>query len=294
VNSAQLLDTTIFTLELVHAQSNAILQVLDSVVVAPRSGSMMPTFSGNDVRSVLHATQIQTKHAGETVFIRAVPYRYGPTPHRMYAYKERSFFNLSMLYRDMQSSSDHSPVKIAPTNVMPRRFDPLFSDTCYTAYLNAIVSYWDEDTSRKCLPAVFDLLIPQHMDSVWRDMLEQRKYHHVQNPHECIHEWALDSSAVYELLDTSTISLLVNKPFINTVANTVAQNVSIEFAVRSKLTEPCVIMLYGYSGTCVQDVWQGIAPQKNISVPLALTKGVYILVAHTESGAYSMADLWIQ
>lgn len=89
------LDQTEFVVQLVRSGDDVVLAVLDSLGVHPTGATIADTRYGNNILSVVHEYPVPQGHAGETVYVRISPRRYGPTPLGLTISKYSARINLT-------------------------------------------------------------------------------------------------------------------------------------------------------------------------------------------------------
>lgn len=161
-DASVILDTSSFVVELVNLTDNTVI-TLDSVCIMPNPGHMMPATGTTDATSVMFNVAIPPSCWGDTVYVRAVPYRWGPTPFGMTSSMTRSDISLSTLYKQM------------PTDLLSlsRLYNhTAFYDTLDNWRLNDLIMYMGSDTVRQCTPVVFWRHLPsRYVDADFRIIL---------------------------------------------------------------------------------------------------------------------------
>lgn len=98
VGKNRILDDTHLVLEIVDAANGTVLTTLDSVAVTNRPNSRFANVAGSDPTTVYRTVPLPASCRGRAVYLRWVPYRYGPTPFGCTALLFRNAVNLSAFY----------------------------------------------------------------------------------------------------------------------------------------------------------------------------------------------------
>lgn len=90
-------DWTEFVIQLVDAESDVVLAVLDSVGVRPTApdGPRVDTRYGNHPEQVKRSAPVPAGYTGKQVYVRVSPRRYGPTPYGLAITRFSSWCNLT-------------------------------------------------------------------------------------------------------------------------------------------------------------------------------------------------------
>ena len=100
-----MLDRTEFVVELVSADSNTRMAVLDSVGAAPpQIGVLADTRYGTNPQKVMKQYTIPSGFHGKQAYLRVSPRRYGPTPYGMVMCKIKNWVNFSARYDSTATS----------------------------------------------------------------------------------------------------------------------------------------------------------------------------------------------
>lgn len=100
-----MLDRTEFVVELVRADSDKRLAVLDSIGVAPpQEGILVDTRYGMNPQSVLKQYRVPLGFDGIKAYLRVSPRRYGSTPYGMILCKIKNWVNFSARYNSTGTS----------------------------------------------------------------------------------------------------------------------------------------------------------------------------------------------
>ncbi|MFW6222400.1 MAG: hypothetical protein ACOC3T_02185 [Bacteroidota bacterium] len=83
VGRGTVLDRTEWVLQMVDAQTDSVLAVLDSVGVAPNPNSALAQRYGTDPDYANHEADLPEQYENRRIYLRISPRRYGPTPYGM-------------------------------------------------------------------------------------------------------------------------------------------------------------------------------------------------------------------
>lgn len=112
----EITDTVDVVLELVDGESRQRLYVLDSIRILAHPGKMIIERTGTEPEKSVRRLRLPDEYAGRTVYVRPLPYRWGPSPYGLlskklqdetnfahYLYDEHltSLKNLPRLYHDI-------------------------------------------------------------------------------------------------------------------------------------------------------------------------------------------------
>ncbi len=122
-------DTTTFIVELVNV-TDATVFTLDSLALWGEAGSMRMRYGGSSLRSVEFSRQLPVPCYGDSVYVRFVAYRNGPTPAGVTARVFSSIVSYSTLYRDTSVTLGQ----------VPRWASSAFTDSLYREYISQIIS----------------------------------------------------------------------------------------------------------------------------------------------------------
>ncbi|MCX7880338.1 MAG: T9SS type A sorting domain-containing protein [Ignavibacteria bacterium] len=99
-----ILDTSEWVLQLVDAQNNQVLFVLDSVGISTNHSSIFANVYGTNPKRIMQERSLPNEFAGREVYLRISTRRFGPTPLGMWLYAYPSKFSLSTFYEHNESS----------------------------------------------------------------------------------------------------------------------------------------------------------------------------------------------
>lgn len=250
-------DTTSFVVEVVNV-TDATVATLDSLKVWGQSGFMKLRSAGSSLNRVEHSVSIPTACNGDSVYLRFVAYRRGPTPAGVTGRMTRSIYSLSTAYRDTT----------VPFTSTPRWASPSFADSVYREYAKQILSYWSEDTSRICLPIVFGFQgLPPAIDSAFIDSLTTMGRSMGAEYCQCISSWNSDSSSMYSTLfppatmpkariDGSSSS---NQMLTRASMYVTESGSSLTISLKGSSTI-ATLDLYDIKGSLLRNLWEGIVP----------------------------------
>lgn len=280
-DASVILDTSSFVVELVNLTDNTVI-TLDSVCIMPNPGHMMPATGTTDATSVMFNVAIPPSCWGDTVYVRAVPYRWGPTPFGMTSSMTRSDISLSTLYKQM------------PTDLLSlsRLYNhTAFYDTLDNWRLNDLIMYMGSDTVRQCTPVVFGgIFLPDTLMPIFESYLAGRGF---SNSYcACLEEYRNDSLLIGLTLDPPVTSFGKGAPFSSTSSQRSASNLPelvipnciitdiAAFTVKGPKAS-ATISLYDLQGRFIGKVWEGATPTSGtLRVPAGL-KGAHILTLQT-------------
>ena len=98
-------DTVDVVLELVDAASRQRLVVLDSIRILARPGKMILERTGTEPDKSVRRLRLPTEYAGRAVYVRPLPYRWGPSPYGLLQKKMQNENNLAHLLYDEHRTS---------------------------------------------------------------------------------------------------------------------------------------------------------------------------------------------
>jgi len=279
-----ILDTTSFVVELVN-ETDATVTTLDSVMVWGEPGSMLLKQGGSSLRRVEHDRTLPASCHNDSVYLRLVAYRWGPTPLGVTGQILRNMFTMSTSYRDTA----------VPYTSTPRWANPAFADTVYREYANRILEYWREDTARPCLPVIFGFNgLPPSVDSIFRDSVASMGRSLDAAFCDCIESWIADSLGVYATLfppvspkmspRSGSLSSDPGRAWM-TISESDTQ-LAIEVVGR---VTPITIEMYDIRGSRLGLLWSGLAPASVRVEKKDLASGLAVVIMKAPEQAFLQA-----
>jgi len=268
-------DTTGFVVEVVNVTDNTVTNI-DSLSVWGQSGFMKLRSSGSSLNRIEHSVSIPSSCNGDSVYLRFVAYRRGPTPSGVVGKMTRGIYTISTAFRDTT----------VPFTATPRWASPAYSDSVYREYAKQILSYWAEDTSRACLPIVFGFQgLPPSIDSSFIDSLTAMGRSMGAEYCQCHSSWNSDSSAMYETLyppvsmpkarigesSSSTSSPARANMYVTEKGST------LDIVLKGNSTI-ATVDLYDIKGSLIRNVWEGVVPSNFSLETLDFSKGIVFLM----------------
>lgn len=160
-------DTSSFIVELVNLTDSSIATI-DSVCIMPNPGNMLVATGGTDAVSTMFSVALPASAWGDSVYLRAVPYRWGSSPLGMTSAMIHSSFSMSTLYKGMPSTLS------APSRLINH---PTFYDTLMHWILDDLIAYHESDSARICAPVLFESTsLPEPLMNVYLSYKQGRGY----------------------------------------------------------------------------------------------------------------------
>lgn len=148
-------DTVDVALELIDAASKQRLAVLDSIRILARPGKMIIERTGTEPEKSVRRVQLPSEHAGKGVYVRPLPYRWGPSPYGLLQTKLQHENNIAhMLFDEHRTSLKNLHRTYRHPSWYPDGTTPY--DTVEASARREYLRFLRESYQRdSCLPSLF-------------------------------------------------------------------------------------------------------------------------------------------